>query len=634
MVVFEIENAVVCNYALFYLFIQCSLDVSFLLFFQSILISRVDPQINKIEVYSLLHLFVFSSSCCAFCKFRLLPLSPQPQQSFSLKLSHPLFACKMSLSMSYKKAEVAINGRDLFEVLMVAAIDRKMPMESIVELCYHFGVAHGDTLSRKFSNGGMQGGLYTKSYHREVISSSHRATSNAMHRPLSRVVHSTIEEGRGSSLHHYSKVSADAQLKQTFDPSQVTPIMELSQCKGVEEDNSPLTGNSSSEKKLLAKSYKASITLEDRLIPLGVFRTLEEAARAHDQALIRGKGPASVESSELNYPVESYSHESLDSFTRFDVILRHGMFGSAWSGLKECDFTFLIMKEHLAKKRLLEDQEERARNKLAKRLAKANQSSTKINKLAIFIVGEKDRTRFAQVNGKKVAVIEKIMGGWYRISCDISCPPFIRAELVDTYDANISKSQLVQISDGDMADYDRQLLEKYRSLPMNERIERLDNSAYVHSLYQDLPKLDDADDSPMKDSTAAHSAAHSARHSSSTGLTSAPTAIVVAPVANSHDHVEKTEEPQLTESQLNALLDGTMEVQDIDNMTESVLAAIVEDVFHNKAEDARSVLLIESINDLVEDERIEIVEATGKVLIKDFAELRQCLRECLMDMKY
>ena len=66
--------------------------------------------------------------------------------------------------------------------------------------------------------------------------------------------------------------------------------------------------------------------------------------RAHDRALIRAIGPSNCRTINLNFPVSEYSCEPLSRFMEFDEKLKGQLFATAWTGLKHCDFGFLLIR--------------------------------------------------------------------------------------------------------------------------------------------------------------------------------------------------------------------------------------------------------------------------------------------------
>ena len=71
---------------------------------------------------------------------------------------------------------------------------------------------------------------------------------------------------------------------------------------------------------------------------------LHSIPRAHDRALIRAIGPSNCRTINLNFPVSEYSCEPLSRFMEFDEKLKGQLFATAWTGLKHCDFGFLLIR--------------------------------------------------------------------------------------------------------------------------------------------------------------------------------------------------------------------------------------------------------------------------------------------------
>jgi len=90
-------------------------------------------------------------------------------------------------------------------------------------------------------------------------------------------------------------------------------------------------------------AYLAHVTVWGSEVALGVFPTAVKAAQAHDRAYLRAVGPQNCATGDLNYPVESYSRDSMALLTAHDEALRRDLQrGSKWRGLQDCDFAFVI----------------------------------------------------------------------------------------------------------------------------------------------------------------------------------------------------------------------------------------------------------------------------------------------------
>lgn len=92
--------------------------------------------------------------------------------------------------------------------------------------------------------------------------------------------------------------------------------------------------------------YLASVAVGGKLVALGEFSTALKAAQAHDRAYMRALGPQRCAAEELNFPVESYSRDSMTLLTAHDDALRRALqWGVQWRGLQDCDFAFLISQQ-------------------------------------------------------------------------------------------------------------------------------------------------------------------------------------------------------------------------------------------------------------------------------------------------
>ena len=89
--------------------------------------------------------------------------------------------------------------------------------------------------------------------------------------------------------------------------------------------------------------YLAFVTVWGIIVALGEFDTAVSAAQAHDRACLRAVGPQHCAAAQLNFPVESYSRDSMALLTAHDEALRRELqWGSQWRGLQDCDFAFVI----------------------------------------------------------------------------------------------------------------------------------------------------------------------------------------------------------------------------------------------------------------------------------------------------
>ena len=86
-----------------------------------------------------------------------------------------------------------------------------------------------------------------------------------------------------------------------------------------------------------------------------------DAARVHDLACIRARGPQSCQyaprtwdnlefdddSYKLNFHIAKYAEEEMKSFTQWDTVLIQGLSGvKQWSGLQTCDFSFILFSQN------------------------------------------------------------------------------------------------------------------------------------------------------------------------------------------------------------------------------------------------------------------------------------------------
>ena len=98
--------------------------------------------------------------------------------------------------------------------------------------------------------------------------------------------------------------------------------------------------------------FLAKLSYLGRIIELGAYRDVMEAAKARDRALIRAKGPDQCTKEELNLPISTYAYDPSHVFTQYDEHLHLGLVHSEWTGPKDYDFSdLLIPAGQTAKKR-------------------------------------------------------------------------------------------------------------------------------------------------------------------------------------------------------------------------------------------------------------------------------------------
>eukprot|EP01036_Dinobryon_divergens_P026788 gene26788-35475_t len=83
------------------------------------------------------------------------------------------------------------------------------------------------------------------------------------------------------------------------------------------------------------------LPIHGRIIKLGPFENMVSAANAHDRAMIRLKGPSNCDPIDLNFDIQLYAKDPLETFHQFDSSLRSQIFGTNYQ-LQAVDFSYLL----------------------------------------------------------------------------------------------------------------------------------------------------------------------------------------------------------------------------------------------------------------------------------------------------
>lgn len=290
--------------------------------------------------------------------------------------------------MNGQETEMYCNV-DLFELMVEAAIDGKISIQTLMDMCHEYGVADGKTINAKLEaapstsqdKSGMEVDIDENEVRKLISQESSRCNS-----PQNVKERNSLEPSDGSEKQMIvettdtnemgtfkRKKSLKKPVSDSFPDSSKDYIssspnskvnLRSSTLDRVKSDHyhgvymliPPETNQytrtsrprklpTSSELPNNFLSYEARITLFEHEIELGQFASEHEAAIAHDRALMRAIGPKHCRSDELNFPVVYYASDPLHEFSQYDSVLKQGLFGSSegcWNGPKDCDFSFLL----------------------------------------------------------------------------------------------------------------------------------------------------------------------------------------------------------------------------------------------------------------------------------------------------
>lgn len=219
-------------------------------------------------------------------------------------------------------------------------------------MCYAYGVTHGEALSKKFTN---------KAYLRNLVTNG--ALSSSGSRKDTNPEDSQQNGRHNTSLSTKTNMDPPAPLPplppmESIENSQTYKLKNgyqvESSTNAVSEDNfqsivpvqkykGVAIASETFSRRLQISRYQAFLPYNGKTIVLGDYETPEEAAQAHDRALIRILGPMNCEDKELNFSMRNYAKDPLEKFTIFDKALKHALFGTTWKGLQDCDFSYLVL---------------------------------------------------------------------------------------------------------------------------------------------------------------------------------------------------------------------------------------------------------------------------------------------------
>lgn len=268
-----------------------------------------------------------------------------------------------------------------FDALVKASLSNTVKMEDLINLCYNYGLKHGEEIDKKLNK---FNGENKKRSHQDVTSvstvsspleskSTLESKSSLDNNELQEKNIKKIRENNFFTDSYYYRPDILKLLTENNGTS-LKGVVKRSDLSHEEDD---IFYNSS----INSLPYHSYLTLFNRIIPLNHFKTEEDAARAHDLALIRAVGPSNlVDSVELNFPLAFYALEPLSSFTQYDLLLKNYLFGSEWKGLKPCDFSFLLTLDDQKANQINKESKEEKEISHDKELNSNNNTTTNNNK--------------------------------------------------------------------------------------------------------------------------------------------------------------------------------------------------------------------------------------------------------------
>jgi len=238
---------------------------------------------------------------------------------------------------------------DIFSYLTDELVNSEAPsVEATIDSLYNYGLIHGDNIQSKLE----KSPFYTKQY--KKLTPKQQQLLRAERVRQEEVVEDSEEsEEEPVKVASVKKGKSKGSAKEAPHPpillnsgrtfigvSYSTSLVRRTEDKHSKggRGHSKAVSDTNSQ-----NPYEAVVNISNRKISIGFFPTVETAAQAHDRALIRANGPTAYkQSGVLNYPLSFYASDSLSKFYAFDTILRKQLFGADWSGLKPCDFGFLM----------------------------------------------------------------------------------------------------------------------------------------------------------------------------------------------------------------------------------------------------------------------------------------------------
>jgi hypothetical protein len=238
-------------------------------------------------------------------------------------------------------------SKDFFEVLLEAVVKKAYTLDNIIDIAYESGVEHGEALKRKKQGVNNDGKRQINAYANSINSSTLSKSSGTPSR--SSKSGAVIDYSSSYSKRFKMENISNQPMASSQSILQVQPVVAIAGAKDyvgvvpVYLPSDPRLNRSQLFTQSLRR-FTASITLYGRTIQIGTFIDSEMASIAHDRALIRALGPKQCQTTDLNYPLTYYSKDPLDSFAQYDSLIKAALFGTSWSGPKDCDFSFLVLQ--------------------------------------------------------------------------------------------------------------------------------------------------------------------------------------------------------------------------------------------------------------------------------------------------
>eukprot|EP01039_Chlorochromonas_danica_P006227 gene6227-6866_t len=279
-----------------------------------------------------------------------------------------------------------IDGKDLFEVMVEAIVSKACTVEEVIDKIHGYGIAHGESLQKSgltqgVTNPSRSTTHSSSSVKRKYPSQTHPTTSHPTSLSSSSSYHNHNPSIGKKGLHHpqtSSLTTSNTSFTSSYphDDFASSPTATTNNSSKRSRPSSNTTTSSSSQQWTMKpaihppkdymgvvptketttsstfsknapsqhiRKYQAFLEIFGKVIILGNYETPEEAARVHDRALMRTVGPKHCSNEDLNFPLEDYSREPIQSFTHYDSILRSSLLGTSWKGPKLCDFSFLVL---------------------------------------------------------------------------------------------------------------------------------------------------------------------------------------------------------------------------------------------------------------------------------------------------
>lgn len=239
---------------------------------------------------------------------------------------------------------------DIFPYLTDMIVDNDdVCVETIIDSLYEYGALHGNNLQTKVE----QSPFYTKHYNKLTVKQQQLLRNGKKSPPPSDDDESSDDGQKKLTAPTGGKVGRGKYIRKKLSSKDSTPGPVVTSGGRSFIGVTSLSFHPAGPTGLIRKNgnFEASVQVGSRKVVVGQYPTLEEAAQAHDRALIRVNGPTSCnQPGVLNYPLACYASDSLSKFSAFDPVLKKQLFGSGWTGPKPCDFGFLITQSGALKR--------------------------------------------------------------------------------------------------------------------------------------------------------------------------------------------------------------------------------------------------------------------------------------------